>query len=348
MAAAIAAAPATAPKAPTPAPAPKAAPPVLTPRFPRILVLDFTVQGDAAKDLARTLADVAVREITRVGGYKVLSQADVMAQLGVERQRTFMGCGAESSCLAEIAGAIDADRTLTGSVTMLGESFFVTAKVVDARKIAVMGGAEETIRSSRSEELVEGVRRVVFRALTGRQREAQAVIEFDVPEVAARVLLDGVEIGRGPFQDRRRVSEGNHRVVVVKEGYAAWENAYRLEPGERAHVAPQLVAIGGGRKLMGWSSLGAGVAAVALGGYAVYQESQAKRHYSSASGMLGPGGILPVSASAQAYQDALSSGRSSHQTAVVSGVAAGVAVGTSLVLGYLSYTRTGEIGPFRF
>jgi hypothetical protein len=291
---------------------------------------------------------VAVREVNRAGGFKVLAQADVMTQLGVERQRVMMGCSADRSCMAEIAGAVDADLTLTGAVTKLGDGYFVTASVVDARKIVTKGGAEETLRSARPEELLEAVRRVVFQAVTGRHREAQALIEFDVTEVAARVVLDGVELGRGPFRDSRSVSEGSHRVVVAKDGYATWENVYRLEAGGRAQVAPQLVAVGGGRKALGWSAVGAGVLGVALGGVAIWKESDARKQYSSAGAMLGPGGILPASASAQAYQDALSAGRSSHQAAVVAGVGAGVAIGTSLILGYFSYRQTGEIGPFRF
>jgi len=342
-----AAKPASAP----PAEARPAAPPpagLTRTRIPRMLVLDFTVRGEAPADLAKTLTDAAVREVARAGGHQVLSQADVLAQLGVERQRMFMGCSADRSCMAEIAGAIDADRTLSGSVTDLGNGYLVTASVMDARKIATVGGAEETLRSQRPDELLESVKRVVYRAVTGRAREGQAVIEFDVAAVAARVLLDGVEIGRGPFQDTRRVSEGSHRVVVAKEGYATWENVFNLEVGGRAHVAPQLVAVGGAGKLMGWSAVAAGVAAVGLGGYSLWQERQAKGHYSTASGMLNPGGVLPVSASAQAYQDAVKAGRSSHTTAVATGIGAGAALGTSLVLGYLAYRQTGEVGPFRF
>lgn len=313
-----------------------------------MLVLDFAARGDLAPDLARTLADAAVREVTRAGGYQVLSQADVMAQLGVERQKMFLGCSADRSCMAEIAGAIDADRTLSGAVTKLEFGYLVAASVVDARRIATVGSAEETLRSTRPEELLEAVKRVVYRALTGKAREAQALIEFDVAEVAARVLLDGVELGRGPFQDTRRVSEGSHRVVVAKEGYATWENVYQLGVGARAHVAPKLVATGGASRALGWSAIAAGTVGLGLGGLAIWKETDARSRYASARGMLGPAGVLPASSSAQAYQDAVSAGRSSHQTAVTAGVAAGVCVGSSLLLGYLAYRQTGEIGPFRF
>lgn len=323
-------------------------PPNLKARIPRMLVLDFAVQGEASKELGRTLADVAVRETARVGGYKVLSQSDVLSQLGVEQQRVFMGCGAESSCLAEIAGAIDADRTLTGSVTKLGDGYFVSAKMVDARKIAILGSAEETLKSPRTDELIEATRRVVYRAVTGRHRQAQAIIEFDVQDRAARILLDGEEIGRGPLKDVRRVAEGSHRVVVSKDGYATWENVYQLELGGRATVSPRLVSVGGGKKILGWTAFSLGVAAVAVGGASYWQETQASSSYSKAKGMLGAGGILRADASAQDYQAAVSSGQSSHRTAVALGVGAGVAAATSLVLGYVSYRQTGEVGPFRF
>lgn len=335
--------------APPPAEAkPAPPPPVPRTRIPRMLVLDFAVRGEAATDLARTLTDTAVREVARAGGHQVLSQADVLLQLGVERQKAFLGCSTDRSCMAEIAGAIDADRTLSGTVTSLEGGYLVTASVMDARKIATVGGAEETLRSQRPDELIESVKRVVHRAVTGRAREGQALIEFDVGAVAAKVLLDGVEIGRGPFQDTRRVTEGSHRVMVAKEGYATWENVYNLEVGGRAHVAPQLVAVGGAGKALGWTAVAAGVAAVGLGGISLWQEQQARSQFAKAGTMLGPGGVLPVTASAQAYQDALRSGRSSHTTALGTGIGAGAALGTSLVLGYLAYRQTGEVGPFRF
>lgn len=332
----------------SPADVPLPPPPDLRARVPRMLALDFAVQGEATKELGRALADVAAREVSRIGGFKVLSQADVLAQLGVEQQRVLMGCGAESSCLAEIAGAIDADRTLSGAVTRLGDGYFVAVKLVDARKIAILGTAEETLKSARTDELIEATRRVVYRAVTGRHRAAQAVIELDVQDRGARVLLDGEEIGRGPLKDVRRVGDGSHRVVVAKDGYATWENSYQLEAGGRASVAPHLVPVGGGRGVLGWTAVGAGVAALAAGGVAIWQESQARSHYAAAKAMLGPGGVLPASASAREFQDAFSAGSSAHRSAVALGIGAGAAAAASLVVGYVAYRQTGEIGPFRF
>jgi hypothetical protein len=227
--------------------APNAQPQPRQPRLPRLLVFDFRAQGDATKEVAATLADVAAREAARLGTFQVLTQADVVTQLNVEHQRKMMGCTEDRSCLAEIAGALDAERTLTGTVTRLGEAYLVSVTLVDARKAATLGGAEETLRGDAT-GLSDAVRRVTHRALTGKELDTDGVIDLDVADAGARVLLDGAEIGRGPVRRQLRASSGAHRVVVDLEGYATWESVIRLTPGATTAVGPRLVPLsrGGG------------------------------------------------------------------------------------------------------
>lgn len=212
-------------------------------RKTKVLVFDFTVKGDAAKDLGRVLADVAARELAKLKNVQALTQADVTAQLGVEKQKTMLGCSDDRSCMAEIAGAIDADRTLGGSVVQLGDSWLVSVTYVDARKAATVGGDQETLRGAKMDSLVDAVRRLSFYAATGKRLETSGAIDFDVAEPDARVLLDGEELGTGPYKATKRTTEGTHRVVVVKEGFAAWETDLRVVAGATLAVAPKLAAL---------------------------------------------------------------------------------------------------------
>lgn len=337
--------------------------PDLKAHAPRLLVLDFAVKGGGPADLGRTVADAAAREATAAGGFEVLARPDVLARLGAEQQRVLKGCVAEGPCLTSVAGVVGADRAVTGTVTKLDDGYTVSAKLVDARKLAVLGSAEETVWSPRADDAVAAARRVVFRVVTAEYRPEEparaeqaakpepASLEFDVRDVAARVVLDGKEIGRGPFQDVRKVEAGSHRVAVAKDGHATWERVYQLEPGGRAQIVPQLERPtsprkAGGNKILGWSAIGTGAAALALGGVAIWQESVSRSEHADARDMRAspyfPGTSNP------AYQDAVSSGDRAHRNAVAFGVGAGVAAATSVVLGYLSYRQTGEIGPFRF
>lgn len=238
--------PATAPAealAPAAAAGAEGAKKVPAPRAAKLLVFDFAVKGDAAKDLGRFFADAAARELAKLPNVRVLTQADVAAQLGVEKMRVMLGCADDRSCMAEIAGAIDADRTLGGSVVQLGDSWLVSVTAVDARKATTIGGDQETLRSASLEEIVDAVQRLSHFAATGERRETSGAIDFRISESGARVLLDGEEIARGPWVGTRRVLAGSHRVVVAKDGFATWESELRVAAGATTSVAPRLVAL---------------------------------------------------------------------------------------------------------
>lgn len=64
------------------------------------------------------------------GGVQVTTKNDVAQVLGVERQRQLLGCGAESSCLAELAGALGVVNVLTGTVAKTESGYLSTLKVV--------------------------------------------------------------------------------------------------------------------------------------------------------------------------------------------------------------------------
>lgn len=223
--------------------APRAQPAPAAARKTKILVFDFAVKGEAAKDLGRVLADVAARELAKLSNVQALTQADVTAQLGVERQKTMLGCAEDRSCMAEIAGAIDADRTLGGSVVQLGDASLVSVTYVDARRAATLGGDQETLRRATMEELVAAVRRLAFYAATGLRLDTTGAIVFDVAEPGAKVLLDGEEVGTGPYAATRRANEGTHRVTVAKEGFATWESELRVAAGGTITVAPKLTEL---------------------------------------------------------------------------------------------------------
>lgn len=57
---------------------------------------------------AQLLTEVAVTEAARSGAFDVVGNSDVQALVGFERQRQLLGCGETSSCITELAGALDA------------------------------------------------------------------------------------------------------------------------------------------------------------------------------------------------------------------------------------------------
>ena len=66
-------------------------------------------------------------------GFIVTSEADLVALLGLERQRTLLGCAEDgSSCLAEMSQALGAERIVLGNVAKLGNRFQFDARVLNS------------------------------------------------------------------------------------------------------------------------------------------------------------------------------------------------------------------------
>jgi hypothetical protein len=104
---------------------------------------------------------------------------------------------------------------------------------------------------------------------------------------------------------------------------------------------------GGKSKALGWTAFGTGVTMIGLGGVAIWQAISSSSSYDSAQKLLqSDGRVLPDDQAS--YSDHLSAGDAANRRAIGIGIGAGVCAATTVVLGYLAYRQTGEIGPFRF
>jgi TolB-like protein len=98
------------------------------------------VQG-VAVGTATILTDIVVSEVSKAG-YDVLSQADISAMVGFEKQKRMLGCE-ETGCLAELGGALGVDFLLTGQVGQIGTRYRISLLVVDAKKSRVVARAAQ-------------------------------------------------------------------------------------------------------------------------------------------------------------------------------------------------------------
>ncbi len=103
----------------------------------RIAVLDLRAVQGVAPGTAAILTAIVVDDTAR-GGYDVISQADISAMLGFEKQKQVLGCAEDSSCLAEIGGALGVEFVLSGQVGQIGSRFHLSLQLLDARKSKVV------------------------------------------------------------------------------------------------------------------------------------------------------------------------------------------------------------------
>ncbi len=241
----------------------------------RLAVLDFTLAGSAHPDLARVLSDGAARG-AEGSDYAIVTQGEVVAVLGLDRLRQLLGCG-DDRCLSETSRALDADRLLSGSLTILERTALLTVRLIDTRQGRTLARASTSLLDATEKELVDGARRLTFEVITGKRLDTSGVVRIQVDRPGAAVTLDGKEIGIAPLTGSQRVLEGPHTIVVQKDGYVRWSTTVSVAAGADVPVEVQLVPI----KLLGerarsrlWygAYTATGVAVLAAGGGLVFNK----------------------------------------------------------------------------
>ncbi|HEX9306471.1 MAG TPA: hypothetical protein VF894_03195 [Anaeromyxobacter sp.] len=150
--------------------------PVVAGAAPRvkIAVTDIrSVQG-VAPGTATILSDIVVSEVARAG-YDVVSQADITAMIGFEKQKKVLGCSEDSSCLAEIGGALGVDFMLTGQVGQIGTRNRVSLLVVDTKKARVVARSAQF--SDQDEDALVRAAELAVKEILAGIRAAQAVAQ---------------------------------------------------------------------------------------------------------------------------------------------------------------------------
>jgi len=138
----------------------------------KVAVLDVrAVQGVAAG--TATILTAIIAGDTAQGGYDVLSQADIGALLGFERQKKMLGCGEDSSCLAEIGGALGAEYVLSTQVGQIGSRFHLSLQLLDARKGSVVARVS-TFSETTEDALAATAERAVAQALAAARERSVA------------------------------------------------------------------------------------------------------------------------------------------------------------------------------
>jgi hypothetical protein len=122
----------------------------------KVVVLPLVALGGVTKETTQLLGDALAGELRRRPGVSVLTQSDVAALLGVEKTRQMMGC-ADSGCLAEIGGALGADRVVHGSLGRVGGSLVVNLSALDPRRASAPASVSERLRGDRDEAFLDAL-----------------------------------------------------------------------------------------------------------------------------------------------------------------------------------------------
>ncbi len=133
----------------------------------RIAVVRIEARTGLDQALADLYADSLVAELRKRKWLKVSSPRDAAAALGADRERKLLGC-TEESCMEEVAGALGADRLVSGTVGRVEKSLLINLTLLDARKGVAVATVSERLKSSSNEAFFDALPDLVDK-LVGRR-----------------------------------------------------------------------------------------------------------------------------------------------------------------------------------
>lgn len=175
-----------------------AAPPT-PPKRTKTVVVGIQGRRGVDPDLARALSDVVQSVLTQDASRVVLGRADIEQVVKLEAEKQAMGC-TDSSCLSEVATAMDADRIVTGTMDKVGASFLIVVTEIDARALEPLSRVEVTVPADET-KLIDAVRAaardLVAKSPKAGQGGPGSLVVTSSP-AGAQVFVDGQLVGTTP------------------------------------------------------------------------------------------------------------------------------------------------------
>ena len=142
-------------RTPTTAPQPVAVEP-RSDRPIRVAVLAVRTNGDVPRRAVAVLDQALTPELRKLQGVSAIGSTEIADMLTVERQRQMLGCSSDSSeCMAEVAGALDADELMTFDLTLVGDTFTLSARRTDLKAAKVVQSQVKQFERRDGEELLD-------------------------------------------------------------------------------------------------------------------------------------------------------------------------------------------------
>lgn len=126
-----------------------------------IAVFDFEVR-DKDKDISRPLADKVIHEFSQSDKYEVIDRGNMNKILG-EQKFQMSGCVAQE-CKVEAGQILGVGKIISGSVGIVGKTYYLTLQLIDVKTGKVELSAEDICKCE-VDELLDSTRRLAKKLL---------------------------------------------------------------------------------------------------------------------------------------------------------------------------------------
>ncbi|MEO1481693.1 MAG: hypothetical protein AAFU77_06270 [Myxococcota bacterium] len=229
----------------------------------RLIVLDLESREESS-ELSAELSEELLSAIRLAfPSISVTSHAELRSLLGQEARRQAAGCVENEACIAEIAGAMDADHSLSGRLAQADGGYSLTLKLLNTRRGLIV--RQLTERVAAQPLLPEATTQLAIAVIDGRSPIKRGVLDVKLP---GPVMVDGAHAGFGP--GLVRVSSGYH-TVLWGEGASTREDSVEVLPymtfelglADEILLGPQMTLAKEDPWYASWWVLGAGAILVA-------------------------------------------------------------------------------------
>jgi hypothetical protein len=198
----------------------------------------FDLRTSGLDDSARaSLMAVLTKAVAATPWLDVVSRDEIATMLDAEAQKQLLGCD-DTGCLAEIAGALDVDLLVAGSVTRLGEGLVVTLQLINQRFANVMNRVALTWSgpAERLPEVLEAGVQLLLLEPADRPPVQVQVLEAP-PET--EVFVDEVARGSVDAQGSLALADvavGLHTLRLVAPGHQMRQVPFVARVGKNVRV----------------------------------------------------------------------------------------------------------------
>ncbi|MCM2332390.1 MAG: hypothetical protein NDI82_00385 [Anaeromyxobacteraceae bacterium] len=138
-----------------------------------VVLLPLTPIGEVDRAAVALFGEALAGELRRRPGLSVLADADVAALLGAEKRRQMVAGCSDAGCLAELGGALGADRVIHGTVGRVGASLLVNLSSLDARRARGVASVSERLKGAGDEAFLDALPAMVDRLLSEQAAPAR-------------------------------------------------------------------------------------------------------------------------------------------------------------------------------
>lgn len=222
----------------TPSDAPPAAAPE-PPKKPRLLVLDLVDQG-AGLVVTGGLGQAMQAQAVQSYPGDEITTAQLKVALDAAGLQALAGCMSEQ-CMTSLAGTVEAERALGGSVAKAGDDYVITLVLVDPSTGNRV--AQEQRKVPTHEDLAYyAVKQLTSLVLTGKSAESLVPVAITASEPGAVVIVDGKHVGAAPVTTQ--LDPGRHEVRVEKDGFVTWKTTTEVQEATPVELHAELLSPG--------------------------------------------------------------------------------------------------------